>query len=67
MAHYYHVVPRNDAATHQTIGAGCSCQVVIKRYASDETAGEIDTWYYHRVISIDEAVSTDPPCLEDAA
>lgn len=66
MAHY-HVVPRNDAATHQTIGAGCACTVEIRRFPSDEKPGEIDTWYYHRVVSIDEAVTNDPPCLEDAA
>lgn len=52
----YHVVPRGDAIQHVTIGGSCPCGVEVRTYPSDDRPGTDDTWYYHRLVPISEAV-----------
>lgn len=54
----FHVVPKGDALHHETHGGGCPCTVEIKMIPS-EKSGEFDVWYYHRVVTISEAVDLE--------
>jgi hypothetical protein len=51
----FHVVPRGDATQHDTRGGTCSCVVETRTFKNDD--GSVDLWVYHRVVSLDEAIS----------
>lgn len=62
----FHVIPRGDAVTHDTHGGKCACVVEVKTINSDDSRDGYDVWFYHRRVSLDEALSTEPPCLDSA-
>lgn len=63
----YHVVPRGDAVNHCTRGDRCACVVDVKLLPSPDYPGTNDTWIYHRMVSIEEAVVTVASILDEAA
>lgn len=63
----FHVVPKGDAIKHETRGRVCRCGVHTKTVCNDDTRGGYDVWFYHRHVSIEEAVMSDEPHAVGAA
>lgn len=60
----YHVVPRGDAITHETHNDKCQCTVEIRTTTSEDKPGTFDVWYYHREVSLEEAVMREEEAEE---
>lgn len=69
----FHVVPRGDAITHETHNDKCQCTVEIRTTTSEDKPGTFDVWYYHREVSLEEAVMREeevaaaPPAFDPYA
>lgn len=55
----FHVIPRGDAVTHDPHGSQCACVVEVKMDFDD-------VWFYHRRVSLEEALEELPPRAEAA-
>lgn len=60
----FHVVPKGDAIHHNTRGEKCPCQVEVRTWPTSD--GDVDTWYYHRTVPLDEAIFATVPLSKAA-